>query len=102
MDLRATFTPPTVSLSGLGPFPVGTDQPGRDILSRVMAGSRITLIVAASAVVLGGTTGITPSLAAGDLGGWADRNVIRLADYHLTKPLLPFARTYGREGGKAS
>jgi len=51
-NLRARMQAPTLSWHGIGAFPLGTDQLGRDILSRIVAGSRVTLMVAAAAVVL--------------------------------------------------
>jgi peptide/nickel transport system permease protein len=90
-DLRARMLAPTLSWSGLGTHPFGTDQLGRDILSRIVAGSRVTLTIAGSAVVLGGIIGVFLGLIAGYFGGWYDRLLMRLVDIQLAFPLMLLA-----------
>jgi peptide/nickel transport system permease protein len=90
-DLRAGMSPPTLSLSGPGAHPMGTDQLGRDILSRIVTGSRVTLGVAVSAVVVGGVVGVLLGLVAGYFGGWLDRLLMRLVDIQLAIPLMLLA-----------
>jgi peptide/nickel transport system permease protein len=90
-DLRARFSPPTISLTGLGPHPLGTDQLGRDLLSRTVYGGRITLFVASAAVVLGGVVGVLLGLLSGYAGGIVDRIVMRFADAQLAIPLTLLA-----------
>jgi peptide/nickel transport system permease protein len=89
LNLRGRLAPPTWSL--LDRYSIGADQLGRDILSRIIVGSRITLAVAAIAVLAGGTIGILLGLCAGYFGGWADRIIMRLADIQLSVPLMLFA-----------
>jgi peptide/nickel transport system permease protein len=89
MNLRARFTPPTWWPAAR--YSLGGDQLGRDILSRIIVGSRITLAVATIAVVAGGTLGILLGLVAGYFGGWTDRIIMRLADIQLSIPLMLFA-----------
>ena len=91
MDLKKRLAPPTMSLSGPGDFPLGADQIGRDILSRIITGSRVTLLVAATAVLLGATIGVSLGLVAGYFGGWNERIIMRIADIQLSIPLLLFA-----------
>ena len=90
-DLRARMSPPTLSATGLGAHPLGTDQLGRDILSRIVTGSRVTLGVAISAVLLGGVVGVLLGLVAGYFGGWPDRLMMRLVDIQLAIPLMLLA-----------
>jgi peptide/nickel transport system permease protein len=90
-DLRARMAGPTISWAGLGAHPLGTDQLGRDILSRIVVGSRVTLMIAGSAVVLGGVIGVALGLIAGYFGGWYDRVLMRLVDIQLAFPLMLLA-----------
>jgi peptide/nickel transport system permease protein len=90
-DLRARMSPPTLSVTGLGTHPLGTDQLGRDIFSRIVTGSRVTLGVAMSAVLLGGVVGVLLGLIAGYFGGWPDRLMMRLVDIQLAIPLMLLA-----------
>lgn len=91
INLADRLAPPSLSFSTVGDYPLGTDQIGRDILSRIISGSRVTLIVAATAVLLGGAMGISLGLVAGYFGGWTERIIMRLADLQLSIPLLLFA-----------
>ncbi len=90
-NLRARLGPPTLSLTEIGTYPLGADALGRDILSRLISGSRVTLAVASTAVILGGTIGICLGMMAGYMGGWTDRIIMRLADIQLSIPLMLFA-----------
>ena len=90
VTLTARLQPPTFSLSGEGAV-LGTDQVGRDLLSRLLYGGRITLSVAVVAVILGGAIGTTIGILAGYFGGWTERIAMRLADVQLSLPLLLFA-----------
>lgn len=90
-DLRARMVGPTISWAGLGAHPLGTDQLGRDILSRIIVGSRVTLMIAGSAVILGGIIGVALGLVAGYFGGWYDRVLMRLVDIQLAFPLMLLA-----------
>lgn len=67
---------------------LGTDGLGRDVLSRLIYGARMTLIVAVSSVVLGGFVGVTAGLFAGYFGGWLESIIMRLADLQLAFPSL--------------
>lgn len=91
LNLSERLASPTISWTALGKFPLGSDQIGRDILSRIIAGSQVTLIVATTAVILGGALGVFLGLSAGYFGGWVDRVIMRLADIQLSIPLLLFA-----------
>lgn len=65
---------------------LGTDQLGRDILSRLMYGARISLLVGTTAVLIGGCLGVTLGLVSGYYGGWLDDLIMRLADIQLAFP----------------
>jgi len=67
---------------------LGTDQLGRDILSRLMYGARVSLVVGIAAVFIGGTLGLTLGLISGYYGGWVDDAIMRLADIQLAFPSI--------------
>ncbi|KZM49084.1 ABC transporter permease [Labrenzia sp. OB1] len=91
-DLRARLVGPTwTGLFTPGAHPLGTDEVGRDILSRLINGSRITLLVATTAVVLGGIVGTILGILAGYKGGLVDRILMRLVDIQLAVPLMLLA-----------
>lgn len=91
-DLRARLVGPTwTGLFEPGAHPLGTDEVGRDILSRLVHGSRITLLVATTAVVLGGIVGTMLGIWAGYKGGLVDRVLMRLVDIQLAVPLMLLA-----------
>lgn len=69
-------------------FVLGTDGLGRDIVSRLIFGARMTLIVAFSSVALGGLIGVVAGLFAGYFGKWTDAVIMRLADLQLAFPSL--------------
>lgn len=67
---------------------LGSDQLGRDILSRIFHGARISLIVAAITLGVGGTIGTFAGLVSGYYGGWVDELIMRLVDIVLSIPIL--------------
>ena len=69
-------------------YVLGTDQLGRDILSRIIFGARISLIVAAVTLGVGGGIGVLVGLISGWYGGWADEMLMRLVDIILSLPLI--------------
>jgi len=91
--LLARFTPP-LSRAADGTLAVlGTDQLGRDILSRLIYGARTSSLIGFSAVLLAGFTGTALGLLAGVRGGASDNAVMRLADMQLAFPFILLAIT---------
>ena len=76
-------------------FPLGGDQEGRDLLSRMLLGSRQTLLVAVLATVIGLGGGLVLGTLAGALGGWVDSAVMRVVDVLLSIPSLLLAVSIG-------
>src|SRR5947207_2156359 len=73
LNLNEAFTPPAWDEKGLGQYPLGTDNQGRDILSTIMHGARISLGVGLAAVVFSLVLGVSPGLTAGYVGVPATR-----------------------------
>jgi peptide/nickel transport system permease protein len=82
--------PPRV-LGGTSAYVLGTDNLGRDIYARLLYGGRVSLTLAASAVVLAASVGVAVGLAAGVLGGRLDDVVMRVADVQLAFPVIMLA-----------
>lgn len=90
-DIMSRLSPPTISWTGLGAHPLGTDQLGRDILSRVLHGATTTLSISLASVMLGAALGVLIGLVSGYFGGIADRLLMRIVDIQLALPLLLLA-----------
>ncbi len=82
------LTPPMWAQGGNARHPLGTDTLGRDVLSRLLHGARISLIVGLAAVLVAGVVGVGLGLVAGYRGGWADDLLMRLGDIQLAFPVL--------------
>jgi peptide/nickel transport system permease protein len=72
-------------------FILGTDGLGRDVLSRLLYGARVSLIVGMVSVVVGGSIGTLLGMIAGYFGGWIDDIIMRLADIQLALPFILLA-----------
>jgi peptide/nickel transport system permease protein len=72
-------------------FILGTDGLGRDVLSRLLYGARVSLVVGLVAVIVGGAVGTVLGMLAGYFGGWADDVIMRLADIQLALPFILLA-----------
>ena len=92
-NLRARLLPPAWLDGGDWKYVLGTDTLGRDILSRIIFGARITAQVSLAALFVGGTIGSVLGLIAGYFGGWADHIIMRLVDINLSMPLILLALT---------
>lgn len=87
-DLNLRLLPPVWLEGGRLSYFFGTDALGRDIFSRIIYGTRISLVVGVGAVFAGGSIGIFFGIVTGYFGGWIDDVVMRLADVQLSFPAL--------------
>ncbi len=86
LDSANSFLPPAWVEGGSRKFLLGTDDQGRDILSSLMYGARISLVVGLVSVVLSMLVGVVLGLIAGFRGGWIDAFLMRLCDVMLSFP----------------
>lgn len=91
LDLLNSRLPPIWEAEGQAPFLLGTDEQGRDILSAILYGLRISLLVGFLGVAFSATLGISLGLIAGYFGGLADTLIMRVADVQLTFPAILIA-----------
>jgi peptide/nickel transport system permease protein len=88
----ATFFMPPAWMDGGNPhILLGTDFQGRDILSRLIFGARVSLIVGVMGTVVAGSLGTALGILSGYLGGWVDQAIMRVTDAWLALPALVFA-----------
>ncbi|MBI5163829.1 MAG: ABC transporter permease [Magnetospirillum sp.] len=83
VDLMARYAPPSSE------HPLGTDELGRDVLARLLAGGRVSLAVAAATALVAAALGTVIGLVAGAVGGRVDAVLMRLTDGVMALPLLP-------------
>jgi peptide/nickel transport system permease protein len=91
LDLNAAFKPPAWSEGGERAYLLGSDNQGRDILSTIMHGARISLGVGLASVVLALLLGVALGLVSGYLGGRVDAVIMRIADVQLSFPAILIA-----------
>lgn len=91
LNLLDAFTPPAWTDAGKAQFFLGTDDQGRDVLSTIMHGSRVSLTVGICAVALSMVIGITLGLLSGYIGGALDSFIMRVADVQLSFPAILIA-----------
>ena len=91
LDLMEAFTPPSWSKEGMSKFLLGTDGQGRDMLSTILFGSRISLIVGLAAILFSLILGVSLGLTAGYFGGKYEMVVMRITDVQLTVPSILMA-----------
>lgn len=91
VDIRHRMVPPSWMDGGTREHILGTDQIGRDLLSRVIWGGRVSLLVGVSAVLLSSTIGVLFGLAAGYFGGRVDWCIMTLINVMLTFPFVLLA-----------
>ncbi len=83
--------PPAWVEGGDPRFPLGTDNQGRDLLSAILYGARVSIGIGIGAVLLSASIGVTLGLISGYLGGWVDAALMRLADVILSFPTILIA-----------
>ena len=93
IKLIQRLKPPAYANSAGITFWLGTDSLGRDVLSRLIYGARVSLIVGLSAVVISGTVGLLVGLLSGYFGGWVDDVFMRICDIQLSFPTILLALT---------
>jgi len=91
LDLADSHLPPAWLAEGRATYPLGTDDQGRDILSALLYGARISLMVGLSAVALSVLIGVTLGLLAGFAGGVVDAALMRVCDVMLSFPPILIA-----------
>jgi peptide/nickel transport system permease protein len=91
MSLAARLTPPCFLPEGSWSHPLGTDALGRDVLSRIIFGARVSLLVSLVAVLLGGSLGTAVALVSGYVGGRTDAFLMRITDATLAFPMILIA-----------
>ena len=72
-------------------FWLGSDALGRDVLSRLLYGARVSLLVGIASIAVGGSIGIVAGLLSGYFGGWVDDLIMRLGDIQLAFPFILLA-----------
>jgi peptide/nickel transport system permease protein len=88
ISIMDSFYPPAWSADGQPGFLLGTDDQGRDVLSTILYGMRISLAVGFASVLLAMVLGVTLGLVAGYVGGVTDTIIMRIADVQLTFPAI--------------
>jgi peptide/nickel transport system permease protein len=88
LELSDAFLPPSWSEGGNPKYLLGTDDQGRDILSALMFGARISLLVGLASVVLSTLIGVSLGLIAGFVGGALDAFIMRVCDVVLSFPSI--------------
>lgn len=90
-SLQARLEAPTFQGADGRAHPLGTDHLGRDVLSRIMYGTRVSLTVGFTAVAIGGLVGGALGLVVGFYGGWVDEVIMTVADAQLAFPFILLA-----------
>jgi len=91
LNLNDAFLPPAWDERGMARYPLGTDNQGRDILSTILHGARISLGVGIAAVLFSLLLGVSAGLVSGYFGGRVDAVIMRIADVQLSFPAILIA-----------
>ena len=90
-SLGERFRPPVWQQGGSEKFLLGSDHLGRDVLSRLIFGARVSVVVGFTAVLVAGVAGTLLGILSGYMGGWVDQVIMRVTDTWLALPALTFA-----------
>lgn len=90
LNLRSRLMPP-VFMGGTWAHPLGTDELGRDVLSRLFASIRISLVIAFGATIIGALIGVSLGFLAAHFRGWVEQVVLALVDFSAAIPFLVLA-----------
>ena len=90
-SLSKRLKPPAWQEGGTIEYPLGTDKLGRDMLSRIIYGARVSLMVSLVAIFVGGVIGTALGMISGYFGGWVDALLMRLVDISLSLPTILLA-----------
>ena len=90
-SLGERFRPPVWQQGGSEKFILGSDHLGRDVLSRLIFGARVSVVVGFTAVLVAGVVGTLLGILSGYIGGWVDQVIMRVTDTWLALPALTFA-----------
>jgi peptide/nickel transport system permease protein len=91
LDIMDANTPPVWQDGGNAAFVLGTDDQGRDILSAILYGARVSLLVGVASVVFSMVLGVSMGLVSGYAGGRVDAVIMRIADVQLSFPAILIA-----------
>jgi ABC-type dipeptide/oligopeptide/nickel transport system permease subunit len=91
VNIRHRLAPPAWMEGGAADHPLGTDQVGRDLLSRMIYGGRVSLVVGIASVLLASTIGVLLGLSAGYFGGRLDWTIMTVVNIVLTFPFVLLA-----------
>ena len=89
--LGERFRPPFWQVGGSDAHLLGTDHLGRDVLSRLIFGARVSMVVGFTAVIFAGIVGTTLGILSGYMGRWIDQVIMRITDAWLAIPALTYA-----------
>ena len=87
-SLRDRLLPPFWMDGGSTDHVLGTDKTGRDILTRLIYGARVSVVIASISIMVGGVIGVSLGIISGYFGGWVDSLIMRAVDISLSIPII--------------